>query len=207
VNVSIDVPRCEVLRYLGYPAGKKLRPRMERIIGDLWPVASGLIEPRGCFRVVTQQELAATRMPDPSSLVGVAVCTIGSALTHEASRRAAADELLEALFFDAFGSAAAEATADVFSRLLCDEASRRGFFADRRISPGYGQWETASQSELLALLDIKSVGVSLTAGQMMVPRKSVSFAIRFLNEPGKNSDRGCIYCTMEDCEFRTEAKL
>ncbi len=207
MKLNIEVPRTEVLRYLGYPKGKKLRPRVERLMENLWPVASGLIEPQGCFKVVTQQQLMITGMPDPSPLVGVAVCTIGSMLTDEASNRSADGELLAALFFDAFGSAAVEASADILSRMLCDEASRRGFFADRRISPGYGQWPTASQPALLALLDVEGIGVSLTSRQMMMPRKSVSFAIRFQNEPGKNGHGGCAYCTLEDCDFRKEARL
>ena len=143
-------------------------------------------------------------MPEPSDLNGIAVCTTGSGLEVQSAEYRASGHFLASLILDAFGSAAAEATADIFSKLLCNEATRLGLYAQRRISPGYGAWDTASQRELLALLPANDAGISLTDGEMMRPRKSVSFAIRFLEAPAENPSKGCAHCTMKNCEYRME---
>jgi hypothetical protein len=204
MKVRIHVPREEVRRYLGYPAEAVVRPRIEDKIDELWPLASSLVDPKGIYRVVSKEVVAGSNMPDPSEPTGIAVCTIGSRLLEESARREESGQLLASLILDSFGSAAAEATADIFSKLLCNEATKLGLFAQRRISPGYGLWDTSCQRDLLALLPTDSVGISLTSGQMMRPRKSVSFAVRFLDEPDESTSKGCAHCTMKNCEYRLE---
>lgn len=207
MKVRIQVSRDEVKRYLGYPSGTIVKQRIEEAIDELWPLATSLLDPTGCYRVVSREEVAGASMPDPSALTGISVCTIGEDLVVESADRGASDEYLASLILDAYGSAAAEATADVFSKILCNEASKLGLFAQHRISPGYGQWETSCQRAFLSLLPTDSVGISLTPGQMMAPRKSVSFAMRFLDEPDENSSKGCAYCTMKNCEYRLEEAI
>lgn len=204
MKVRIQVSRGEVKRYLGYPAGSVVKARIEDAIEELWPVAMSLLDSRGVYRVVSREEAAAASMPDPSEKVGIAVCTVGSGLEEESARRQELGQYLASLILDAIGSAAAEATADIFSKILCNEATRLGVFAQSRISPGYGLWDTSSQKALLTLLPAESVGITLTSGQMMRPRKSVSFAARFLDEPDENSSKGCAHCTMKNCEYRLE---
>ncbi len=207
MKVRIQVSRDEVRRYLGYPTGIVVKPRIEEALDELWPLATSLVNPRGCYRIVSKDEAAGANMPDPSALAGIAVCTIGSELVVESAERGSSGEYLASLIFDAFGSAAAEATADVFSKIICNEASRLGLYAQHRISPGYGLWDTSNQQAFLALLPTSSVGISLTPGQMMHPRKSVSFAMRFLEEPDENTSMGCAHCTMKNCEYRLEEAI
>ncbi len=204
MKVRIQVPREEVKRYLGYPEGAIVKPRIEDTLDELWPIATSLLDPRGVYRIVSKEEVADSNLPDPSDLVGIAVCTIGSGLVVESADRAESGHYLASLILDAFGSAAAEATAYVFSKILCNEATRCGLFDQRRISPGYGAWDTCNQRAFLALLPTDSVGISLTPGQMMRPRKSVSFAVRFLEEPDENTSKDCAHCTMKNCEYRLE---
>ncbi|GMQ82761.1 MAG: vitamin B12 dependent-methionine synthase activation domain-containing protein [Rhodothermia bacterium] len=207
MKVRIQVPREEVKRYLGYPAGAIVKPRIESALDELWPIAMSLLDPKGVYRILSKEEVADSNMPDPSDVVGIAVCTIGSGLVVESADRGASGQYLVSLILDAFGSAAAEATADVFSKILCNEATKLGLFAQRRISPGYGAWDTCNQRVFLALLSTESVGISLTPGQMMRPRKSVSFAVRFLEEPDENLSKGCAHCTMKNCEYRLEEMI
>ena len=207
MNVRIQVSRDEVKRYLGYPPGMIVKQRIEDALDILWPLATSLLDPRGCFRIVPGEEAAVANMPDPSVLVGISVCTIGARLVAESTDRGASGQHLASLIFDAFGSAAAEAAADVFSKILCNEASKRGLFAQHRISPGYGLWNTSNQRAFLSLLPSKSIGISLTAGQMMMPRKSVSFAMRFLEEADEDTSRGCAHCSMKNCEYRMEEAI
>ena len=116
-------------------------------------------------------------------------------------------ELLDALLLDAIGSAAAEAAADALNESLCEEARAEGLHAAPRVSPGYGAWDVAHQRALLALLPAAELGISLTSGQMMVPRKSVSFAVRFecAARPGAEATL-CARCGMASCRHRRPAQ-
>jgi cobalamin-dependent methionine synthase I len=114
------------------------------------------------------------------------------------------NRLLDALLLDAIGSAAAEAAADALNLALCEVAGARGLFAAPRVSPGYGAWDVRFQVKLLALLPAAELGVTLTTGQMMVPRKSVSFAVSFEQEARQGHSPGsrCERCGLERCRHR-----
>jgi len=202
----LSISRREVLRNLGYPRSRQPSPQVDRALERLWERAGGLITPRGIHRVVGRALALTTGLPDPSEWVGIAVCTAGAELEREEHRLGQEGQVLEALVLDAFGSAAAEAAADAVNLLLCTEAQRRGYQLPPRISPGYGRWAIQGQPDLLGLLDAGAIGIRLTEGLMMVPRKSVSFAVRFMREPqqGRAASRRCAACTLEGCLYRVE---
>ncbi|MBM4319986.1 MAG: hypothetical protein FJ125_08485, partial [Deltaproteobacteria bacterium] len=180
VELEPSVARDEVHRLLGY--GRRGAPRSERVarrLDELWPEATALLRPRGAWRLVTgARAVASTGMPrSPAVLVGLGVCTIGAGLEQEATRRSVAGALLDALLLDAFGSAATEAAADALNRLLCHEAHRLGLRAAARRSPGFGRWDVVCQARLLALLPAAELGLVLSPAGMMIPRKSVTFAV------------------------------
>jgi len=224
-DLTITVERGEVLRLLGYRRAEQSeqrngRRRSEACLDSLWNDALALVQARGAWRVVDAAAAGAAGMPEPAAesapepgfepgprpapLVGIGVCTIGPRLETESAARAAAGSLLEALVLDAIGSAAAEAAADEVNLALCADAHSRGLFAAARVSPGYGSWEMAAQERLLALLPYEVLGIALTSGQMMMPRKSVSFAARFTTEPAPGSARPCARCGLIRCRHRKE---
>jgi len=204
MDLSIDVLRAEVHRCLGYGRTGGPEGRIARRLDDLWESALALLAPAGVWRVVDRASAARTGMPDPSDHVGIGLATVGDALEQQADRSNDSGELLDALLLDAIGSAAAEAAADALDRQVCAAASDRGLFAGRRISPGYGEWDVRGQRELLDLLPAAELGVELTAGMMMVPRKSVSFVVRFVpDEPRKGEGkRRCAGCDLAGCAYR-----
>lgn len=158
-------------------------------------------QPRGAFRVVDRELAAQTGMPAPSGRVAVGLCTIGAELEEACARCQATGEALQALLLDSIGSVAAEAAADALNALVCDEASRLGLGAEPRESPGYGTWDIACQPRLLELLPAGELGVSLTPGLMMRPRKSVSFAVRLTDQPQQVGSR-CERCELTACRHR-----
>lgn len=205
VKLDVEVDLREVHRNLGYGRSGTPRERTRRRIDELWPRANELIDPRGAFRVVDREEAARTGMPEPSETVGLGLCTIGAALEEESRASSDRGELLDALLLDAFGSAAAEAAADALNLHLCEHAASHGWYSAPRISPGYGRWDVRSQRELLALLPADEVGIRLTDGMMMVPRKSVSFAVRYRDTPGAPGEwKRCARCNLEQCRFRRD---
>jgi len=204
LDLAIEVKPDEAGRYLGYPKGRQRPVRGGERLAELLPRALSLLEPRGAYTVVPREEAAGTGMPEPGARVGVAVVTIGRALEDEVGRCVAENALLDALVFDSIGSAAAEAAADALNLELCTVAHSEGLEAAARVSPGYGGWDTAAQRALLALLPIRDLGISLTSGAMMVPRKSVSFAVSFetAGSPGPHAPTRCHRCGLVRCRHR-----
>jgi hypothetical protein len=204
LDLEVDVAQEEVCRYLGYRRGGRRSARSQERLAALWPDALGLLHPRGAHRVVERSTAAAAGMPEAGLKVGVAVCTIGPHLEEQSAACAARGELLDALLLDAIGSAAAEAAADSLNLALCTVAANTGAHAAPRVSPGYGSWDVSFQGRLLALLPAAKLGITLTTGQMMVPRKSVSFAVSFEDRPpkGHRASSACERCGLERCRHR-----
>jgi hypothetical protein len=198
--LTIQISRREVLRNLGYPRARDPSPQ----VAAAWDEAAALVRPRGIHRVVEAAQAAATGMPRPTELVGLGICTIGPALEQAEASLGELGQVLDALILDAFGSAAAEAAADALNVLLCQEAQERGYQLPPRISPGYGRWDIRGQTELTGLLGAEAIGIRLTEGLMMVPRKSVSFAVRFERElsPTRVAHNRCAACDLARCAFR-----
>jgi hypothetical protein len=203
IDLPATVARAELLRSLGYPRGRPPSTRVGARIDELLPRAAALVRPRGAFVTISSEEARRVEMPDPTDTVAVALCTIGGELEAESSRLAEAGDELAALVLDAYGSAAAEAAADSLGRCVCEAARSGGLFAARRISPGYGRWRVERQRELLALLPTAALGVTLTVGCMMVPRKSISFATRLAAEEktGARTRSRCEDCDLS-CRYR-----
>ncbi len=204
LDLEVDVAQDEVYRYLGYRRGRRRSARSQERLAEVWPNAMGLLHPRGAHRVVERSRATAAGMPEAATRVGVAVCTIGSDLEDASAACAARGKLLDALLLDAIGSAAAEAAADSLNLALCTVAADAGAHATPRVSPGYGSWDVSFQGKLLALLPARELGITLTTGQMMVPRKSVSFAVSFEERQPKGHRAGsaCERCGLERCRHR-----
>jgi hypothetical protein len=204
LNLEADVARDEVYRYLGYRRGSRRSVKAQARLDELWPWALSLLRARGAYRVVGGAEAAAAGMPGAGKEAGVAVCTIGPNLEEASAACAAKGEVVDALLLDAVGSAAAEAAADSLNLALCTVAADAGRYAAPRLSPGYGSWDVSFQRKLLALLPAAELGIALTSGQMMIPRKSVSFAVSFEEHPpdGHRPGSACERCGLERCRHR-----
>lgn len=208
--LHLRVSRGEVLRCLGYPRGKAPSARVEARLQALWSTALELLAPRGLYRLVQpdQAEALGLRLSGGQRGAGLGVCTVGPALERQSAACSARGAQLDALILDAIGSAAAEGAAEALHRTLCAEAKRLGLGHPRaRRSPGYPGWDIACQPPLLAALGAEAIGVTLTAGLMMVPRKSVSFAAPLFREPGPEQDerRRCARCDLHRCAHRRAA--
>lgn len=203
-TLVVDVDDVEVWRYLGV-RGEARRPEpTARRLNALRKIAVERVAPRGAYRIVSGVTAAGTGMPRLAERVAVAVCTIGRDLEAAVEEFTRAGDLRDALVLDAFGSAAAEGAADALDRCIREAVAPLGLSAGSRRSPGYGSWETERQSDLLALLPIDRLGISLTSGSMMIPRKSVSFAMALGSGPREPRKPPCEECGRADCAHRTD---
>ncbi|UQT39368.1 hypothetical protein M5E89_13960 [Acidaminococcus intestini] len=81
-----------------------------------------------------------------------------------------------------------------------------------RFSPGYGDWPLTDQEKIFRLLELpKKIGLTLTAGGLMAPIKSVTAVIGInhglQNETRKEPDArhsSCNACMALNCPFRKE---
>ena len=141
--------------------------------------------------------------------VAIIAVTIGTSLEEEVTSRFTDNAYTAALLLDAAGTAAVEQTADEVCRMIRHHSAAIGLTPGNRFSPGYGDWDILSQKEILPLSGGHSLGISLTAAAMLVPRKSVTAIIGLYptqNQPYPldANHLSCQNCTQETCLARKE---
>jgi hypothetical protein len=174
-----------VLRLLGYRTNRTTIGReTEKLLQRVFQEAPAMVRPRGVWTTVVLGEAQGgktgadrARVLSGAGAVAAAVCTIGSALEKHASRLSRDGELALASVFDAWGSESVE----ILAQHLQDHIKQHvpgSVTAGNRLSPGYRRWPVEDQAWLFALVPADRIGVGLTAGFMMVPRKSISFVMK-----------------------------
>lgn len=222
-GIRVRIREKEVLRLQGY---KDEGPRgdVAEILGREIEEGYRLIRPKAIFTRVTIREMgeesitldngltlnAGQGLKDwrGSEYLGVALCTIDSALEDRVSELFLEGEYPAALMLDSVGSVAVDSVADYVNHFICQKARDLDIRVGPRLSPGYGRWDLREQRAIFALLPGEKIGVRLNENCMMIPRKSVSFCVGI--GKGLESGRGidpCRYCGMEGCQYRRSVAL
>ncbi|UCH79202.1 MAG: hypothetical protein JSU81_04445 [Candidatus Coatesbacteria bacterium] len=168
------------------PASAELR----RDFGEAYARAVAALEPRLSYRRYEISSVAegAVTLAGGTSLAGADVAslaagaealvimaaTVGGEVEAAAAAYEASGETFKMTVADAAGSVAAEELMAALHRRVREEAERAGEAVTKRISPGYGDFELASQPAVLELAGGADLGIRLTENFMMVPRKSVT---------------------------------
>lgn len=162
-----------------------------------------LIVPKAICVTAAGADLHGSEMFTDLEKVAFCVCTIGPALEERVTVLSRDGDILAAVVLDAIGSAAAEAVARYANDRIDEVAAAEGLKTSCRASPGYGDWDVKEQKALFTLVPAGRIGVTLTANSMMVPRKSVSFAVHIAEDPVRlRSESSCRNCDMETCPYR-----
>lgn len=133
--------------------------------------------------------------------VALAVCTIGPALEEQMDHLFATDPV-RAMALDGAGTAALKEISGMVVARIRDEASARGLGTGMRASPGQEGWLLWQQRVLFGLIPAEEIGVRLTESCLMLPRKSVSFAIGLGPEMRPDAVT-CDFCSKrERCPWR-----
>ena len=220
-RVDAVVDEGEVLRYLGYPAGMTLNPRLRGMF-DRWvdaanrratPRAAYVVLPvaeigRGLLRLQTPADVvefkgAIGEFLGPSRFVAAFIATAGPAVERLASELLGQREELAAMIVNAVGAERAEAAESAVIERLREQARPEGFAPTLPYSPGYCGMSLAQQNNLFALFGDETVGVTLTGDCLMRPLKSVSGLIGLgpadeINAHGSPCDR----CELYNCAMR-----
>ena len=130
-----------------------------------------------------------------------AVCTIGPELEEEFARKFDSDPRY-AMALDGYGNAWVEMLAQHVCRQIADQAEADGITASTPLSPGSPDWPVEiGQPQIFRWLDPSRMGVSLTSGGMMLPKKSVSLIVGI--GPNMAQTGACEVCSlMETCRYR-----
>ncbi|MGK2856930.1 MAG: hypothetical protein ACSLFQ_06970, partial [Thermoanaerobaculia bacterium] len=185
VSLQVSIERDDVLHFLGYPEGQKPFGRIAGLLAESLREARRLVRPRGVFELLPTTRAAELGLEaiDATRLVAGLV-TIGDGIESRSTELLRTGAVTEALLLDAAGSAAAEETADRLGAMIAGESHNRSSAHEARashlscrISPGYGKWPITAQRALFDLLPHAALGVELMPTMLMVPRKSISFAM------------------------------
>jgi 5-methyltetrahydrofolate--homocysteine methyltransferase len=137
----------------------------------------------------------------------VALClvTIGPRLEEELEKYKREGQLGRALVLDMYGSASAEAAAEAAHSAIEAELTEKGYYCSQRFSPGYACWDVKEQEWVLPTLEGDELGVTLTEGCMMSPRKSITFAVTLAESPvHSRHEHSCGDCGMVDCLYKRD---
>jgi cobalamin-dependent methionine synthase I len=133
------------------------------------------LEPRasyGRYEIDSSADVAS--LASGAEALVVMAATVGGDLETAAAAYDASGEMFKMAVADAAGSVAAEELMAALHRHVRGEGERAGEVVTKRISPGYGDFELASQPVVLKLAGGADLGIRLTENFMMVPRKSVT---------------------------------
>ena len=118
--------------------------------------------------------------------------------------RMQAKDAAQALLLDAVLSAAIEAVLDAREEALRGELAAQGRYLTDRFSPGYGDMPLAHTREICEVLGAqRAIGLTVSAGGVMIPRKSVTAILGISDVPVARRPAGCEGCAArETCALR-----
>ncbi len=190
ISNRLNIDRQQVLHNIGYGNNGKPSARIASLVNEYVENAYHLIEPlyshvirdiklvQGSHVVIegliTFQSEVIARLLEQCEKVAVFLVTIGDHLEEMVCQLAEDGLILQAAALDAVGSEAGEKVADFVQGRIGEMARAQGLCISQRFSPGYCDWDIEQQNMLFRAVDGDSVGIRLTDGCLMIPRKSIS---------------------------------
>jgi hypothetical protein len=202
----IPIVMHDVARLLGY-RDAIISDRARTLIEESSSEAVTLVEPRHRFRRSSATMLRNSEYMQELDDAVLCVATIGGELERRVHEYDGAGEIGRALALNVCGSAAVEAVAEAAEKTIRDHLGQVSLRCSRRFSPGYGGWAVSEQGWLLSALDADNFGVTLTDGFMMIPTKSITFAVTVGANPREmRSQNPCDDCEMTCCVYRRPSR-
>lgn len=220
-DFEIQLHKSEVYRLLGYRHGGEPTNSTSSVIDQQLDDARELIR-ASCFyqlmdvedvdppRVVLENGIRITLsgqilswVLSPCQVATVFVASIGPALEKRVADLLDDGEILRGYVLDTIGSAAADAAAAQAREWVRRLASAEGAEITSRCSPGYCDWDITEQKFLFQVMDSTQIGVDLSEGCLMTPRKSVSGLIGLGWGDGERIRlTPCHVCSKKQCPSR-----
>ena len=212
----MDVRMREAVRYLGY--GKHaVDDGTLALITEVFRELDQIKRVKSVYRIFDlqvgeagQTEIAGWTVTSKNLAKNLTGCDqivlFGATLGTEVDqliRRYSLTDMAKAVVGQACAAAELEEYCDHCQRQIAREAERQGRYLRPRFSPGYGDFSIHCQDTLMRMLDCaKTIGLTLTAGGMMTPTKSVTAVIGMSTEKEPCHIKGCEACAKKDCLYR-----
>ena len=210
-----EIPLRETLHFLGW-RGTPLDRSLVAQIQAVTQRALDSVDPRVVYRRLPLSESFAAEgtafsvqgddaaaMLQPCHEIILFAATLGAqserALLKEQARDSAQAMLLDAVF-----SAAVEELCDQAEKRLRQELTEEGLYLTDRFSPGYGDMPLEQTRTICDVLNTnRSLGLTVSASGIMIPRKSVTAVMGISKTPVRMRPRGCEGCAMRGtCPMR-----
>jgi len=223
-DIKLNIDREEVLRYQGYSKKRVKTPNQNilQITEEEINRGYNLFKPQGIYSLikitcftskggVNLENGLTFRLPKSiiNQLKGVShflvgVVTIGGLIEKKVSELFSQGDYPRALALDAVGTVAVEDFSREVRKLARQEVKEQGCKTSRHFSPGYGGWEVSQQEIIFKSILTDNIGVRLTKGYMMLPQKSLSWAIGAGKEiiAPSEEDNNCGNCQYECCNYK-----
>jgi len=202
-DFKVKINKQEILRLLGHTSKRaNIKQRSKELVEEMISFSSDLIKPAGIFVIKESRKLPEECLFGFEK-VAFCICTIGKHLEKKVESLTGREEFTKAVILDAIGSVAAESVAEYLNQVIAVEARKRKLHSSVRFSPGYAGWKLEAQRFIFGLLPAEKIGVRLNRSFMMIPRKSVSFAVNLSKNSfeDENSDP-CKVCGLKQCRFK-----
>ncbi|HUU78400.1 MAG TPA: vitamin B12 dependent-methionine synthase activation domain-containing protein [candidate division Zixibacteria bacterium] len=206
-DFTIKFDTREIVKLLRRPnSSKKPSENLLKEIEELYTEALSLINTKAIFDIFPSSKLTPRHMFTLSEYTILAICTLSDSIENKISKLIESGELSKGVILDAIASHAAELLADELNKKIILEFSSlvEGKKITKRFSPGYCRWTIEEGQKLIfSLLPAEKIKVKLSNSMMMIPRKSISFALNIGEKVEKElGEKECDSCNMFDCEFR-----
>lgn len=116
-------------------------------------------------------------------------------------------DMTKSFILDACATDFIEKVCDKVEGEIIEKAKEENFKTNFRYSPGYGDLPIGIQGEIIGILNAnKAIGLTTTESSIMIPRKSVTAIVGFLEQDAKVSKKkNCASCNLsKTCNFRRE---
>jgi hypothetical protein len=224
-KINIKIEESEVLRYLGYSKDKVKEPKKTilQVMAEEMRHADQLVKSKGIYHLFKIEYFSVSKkkidLENHFSLkltdsmvknlqgvdgLAIGIVTIGHALENRISEYFREKEYSRGLILDAVGTVAVRYLSQYLISLICQETQKLQLITTKRFVPGTHEWDIKAQRKIFDIMPTERIGVDLTDSFMMVPAKSLSWAIGF----GKHianltkDDNSCRICQAVNCQFR-----
>lgn len=211
-----ELNRNEILLYLGY-RGQELTAEISEQIDRCVDAVCQAARPSFVYRRMPVSGGRIAGFPLEGRDIADLLAPCGEAILMAATLGAEVERLLmrtevtdmaDAVIMDACASAAIENVCDHFEFDMREELAGKGLYLTDRFSPGYGDLPLATQKAFCEALHAdRRIGLTVTSGSIMTPRKSVTAVLGISEEPQVLRRRGCEVCSLFlDCSHRKEGR-
>lgn len=217
---QIAVDQDCIIKALGYPENAAVPSRVHEQLPALIEQIRSLAEIRAVARFenkarITKKRLRLHHGPDfhspalcrvvaPAERLALFAITLGRPISAWLTALAAAD-LAASFIADAAASELIIAAGHPLAKELLARQLPEPLHSTLLYSPGYCDWPIEEMPALLERVEAERIGIALTAGGMMEPRKSVCGLVGFSTDPHAVRTIPCDDCR-KDCVFRRTAQ-